>query len=84
MFLQPSGAPSSSSLLASAVFPAFAASQSTLAVEFSSIGRVAMLSDVQGGRGGGEASVGLGGAEYTDGNRWAFGGVGNRGRARMP
>ena len=52
MFLHSTGAPSSSSLLASAVFPASAASQSARAIAFSFTAGVAMLSDVLGGDGG--------------------------------
>ena len=54
-FFQFTGAPASSSLLAPAVSPAFAASQSSLAIAFASTAVVAMPSEV---RSGGRAPVG--------------------------
>ena len=59
-FFQSTGAPSSSSLRASAVFPALAASQSALAIALSSIAGVAMLSDA---RGAGRALAGRAGEQ---------------------
>ena len=74
-FFQSTGAPSSSRLLASLVFPALVASQSALAIALASTRKVAMLSDE---RGGGQA---LGGTVRVC--RRSLG-LGNRGRARRP